>query len=195
MKTFKLIVKWIICKIFFRVEFKGKENIDSKKSYVFMANHVTSFDAPFIWSDNLNLAMMAKEEIFKFKPLGAIFKAVGAFPIARGKKDFSHVLHAVKVVSGEHPKSLLIFPEGTRRAKEKNIKAKNGAVYIAAAAGVQVVPIHVTEKFRLFGKVVVEYKKPVDLRINKENIKDKKLLTEETERIMKIIYEGDYDAK
>lgn len=186
-KTLKKIVKIILCRLIYRVEFEGKENIDKKKTYVIMANHVSAFDAPFIWSDIQNLAMMAKEELFKFKPLGAIFKAVGAFPIARGKKDFGHVLHAVKVVNKEKH-NLLIFPEGTRNARLKNLKAKNGAVYIAAAADVEVLPVHITEKFHVFGKVKVNYMKPVKINITKENIKDKKLLTEETARIMDIIY-------
>lgn len=189
-KILKKIIKIILCRIIYRVEFEGKENIDKNKTYVIMANHVSAFDAPFIWSDIQNLAMMAKEELFKFKPLGAIFKAVGAFPIARGKKDFGHVLHAVKVVNKEKH-NLLIFPEGTRNARLKNLKAKNGAVYIAAAADVEVLPVHITEKFHVFGKVKVNYMKPVKLNITKENIKDKKLLTEETIRIMDIIYGRD----
>lgn len=186
-KTLKKIVKIILCRIIYRVDFEGTENIDENKTYVIMANHVSSMDAPFIWSDVQNLAMMAKEELFKFKLLGAIFKAVGAFPIARGKKDFSHVLHAVKVVNKEKH-NLLIFPEGTRNARLKSLKAKNGAVYIAAAADVEVLPVHITEKFHVFGKVKVTYMEPVKLNITKENIKDKKLLTEETTRIMDIIY-------
>lgn len=186
-KTLKKVVKAILCKFLFRVEYIGKENIDENKNYVIVANHVSSFDAPFIWADIQNLAMMAKEELFKFKLFGAIFKAVGAFPIARGKKDFGHVLHAVKVINKEK-QNLLIFPEGTRNARLKNVKAKNGATYIAAAASVEVVPVHITEKFKLFGKVQIEYKKPIKLNINKENIKDKKLLAEETARIMDIIY-------
>lgn len=186
-KVFKKIVNVAICRIFFRVKFEGKENIDLNKSYVFMANHVSSMDAAFIWSDIYNLGIMAKEELFKSKILGGIFKAAGAFPIARGKKDFSHVFHAVNVVDKEN-KNLLIFPEGTRKAKMKNIKAKNGAVYIAATAGVQVIPVHITENLKLFGKVQITYKKPVDLNVTKENIKDKELLAKETERIMNIIY-------
>lgn len=187
LKALKNIVKIILCRIVYRVEYEGKENIDKSKSYVFMANHVSSMDAAFIWADVYNLAIMAKEEIFKFKPLGWIFKKVGAFPIARGKKDFGHVFHAVNVVAKEK-RNLLIFPEGTRNAKLKKVKAKNGAVYVAATAGVEVIPIHITEKFRLFCKVKVSYGKPVSLNITKENIKDKELLTKETERIMDIIY-------
>lgn len=186
-KIFKKVMKVIIGSILFRVEYEGKENIDNEKTYVFVANHVSSFDAPFIWIDNLNLAMMAKEELFKFKPLGALFKAVGAFPIARGKKDFSHVFHAVNVINKEN-KNLLIFPEGTRNARLKNVKAKNGAVYIATTAGVEILPIHITEKIRLFGKVKITYLKPIKTNINKDNIKDKELLRNETEKIMNIIY-------
>lgn len=186
-KVLKKIVKFIICHIFYRVKFEGKDNIDFTKSYVFMANHVSAMDAVFIWADIYSLGIMAKEELFKFKPLGSIFKAAGVFPIARGKKDFGHVFHAVNVVNKEK-KNLLIFPEGTRKARLKNLKAKNGAVYIAATAGVQVIPVHITEDFKVFGKVKVTYMEPVTLNITKENIKDKELMTAETQRIMDIIY-------
>jgi len=186
-RTLKKIVKFILCRLVYRVEFEGRENIDKDKRYVFMANHVGSLDAAFIWSDIEELAMMAKEELFKFKPLGAIFKAVGAFPIARGKKDFGHVLHAVKVINKEN-KNLLIFPEGTRHARLKNVRAKNGAVYIAATAGVEVIPVHITENYKIFRKIKVSYKEPVKLNITKENIKDKELLAKETTRIMDTIY-------
>ena len=91
------------------------------------------------------------------------------------------------VVTKEN-KNLLIFPEGTRKARLKNVKAKNGAVYIAATAGVEVIPVYITEDYKLFGKVKVTYNKPVRLEVTKENIKDKELLTKETERIMNIIY-------
>ncbi len=186
-KTFKNIVKVIVCRVFYKVEYEGRDNIDCSKNYVFMANHVGSMDAAFIWADILNLGIMAKEELFKFKPLGAIFKAAGVFPIARGKKDFSHVFHAVNVVNKEK-KNLLIFPEGTRKARLKNVKAKNGAVYVAATAGVDVIPVHITEDIKIFGKVKITYGAPVTLNVTKENVKDKALLTKETERIMDIIY-------
>ena len=187
MKILRVLVRFIICKLFFKVEYEGKENLDKNKRYVIVANHVSSMDAMFIWSNMENLAIMAKEELFKFKALAWLLKKGGVFPIARGKKDFGHVFHAVNVVTKED-KNLLIFPEGTRKARLKKVKAKNGAVYIAAAAGVEVVPVHITETLKLFKKAKVRYGKPVKLNITKENIKDKQLLTEETNRIMDIIY-------
>ena len=184
----KKLVNNICCKILFKVEFVGLEDIDFSKSYVFVANHVCSMDALFIWSKIKKLCIMAKEELFKFKPFGKILKSQGVFPIARGKKDFGHVYHAVNIVRSKDNNSLLIFPEGTRKAKQKGVRAKNGATYIAATTGVQVVPIHITEKIKLFGKVKVVFGTPITLDIAKEDIKNKKLLTENTEKIMNAIY-------
>lgn len=188
------LVDVILCKLFYRVKFEGKENIDLSKNYVFVANHVSSKDAMWIWTNIPNLAIMAKEELFKFKPLGAILKSLGVFPIARGKKDFGHVYQAVKIIKSN--KNLLIFPEGTRRAREKGVRAKNGAAYIAATSGVQVVPIHITEKVRLFSKIRIVYGTPIDLNIAKEQIKDKKVLQEATDMLMSKIYSmGDKNGR
>lgn len=190
----KKLVNVILCKVFYRVKFEGRENIDLSKNYVFVANHVSAKDAMWIWSNLPNIGIMAKEEIFKFKPLGAVLKALGVFPIARGKKDFGHVYQAVKIIKSN--KNLLIFPEGTRNARQKNIRAKNGATYIAATSGVQIIPIHITEKIRIFSKIRIVYGKPITLNITKEQIKDKQILKEKTDMLMKIIYSmGDENGR
>lgn len=186
---------FILCKTFFRVKFEGRENVDFSKRYVFVANHVSAIDAMIIYTDIKELGIMAKAELFKFKLFGKILSSQGVFPIERGKKDFGHVFNAVKIIK-KHNKNLLIFPEGTRKAREKGVKAKNGAVYIAAAADVQIVPMHITEKIGLFKKIRIVYGKPIDLNVGKESIKDKALLNKETERIMDIIYSmGDENGR
>ena len=186
---------FILCKTFFRVKFEGRENVDFSKRYVFVANHVSAIDAMVIYTDIKDLGIMAKAELFKFKLFGKILSSQGVFPIERGKKDFGHVFNEVKIIK-KHNKNLLIFPEGTRKAREKGVKAKNGAVYIAAAADVQIVPMHITEKIGLFKKIRIVYGKPIDLNVDKESIKDKALLNKETERIMDVIYSmGDENGR
>jgi len=190
----KKLVDVVLCKMFYRVIFEGKENIDETKNYVFVSNHVSSKDAMWIWCKIPNMAVMAKEELFRFKPLAAILKSQGVFPIARGKKDFGHVYQAVKIIKSK--KNLLIFPEGTRRAREKGVRAKNGAAYIAATSGVEIVPVHITEKVRLFGKIRIVYGKPIKLNITKEQIKDKKILGDATKMLMDTIYSmGDKNGR
>ena len=186
---------FFLCKTFFRVKFEGRENVDFSKRYVFVANHVSAIDAMIIYTDIKELGIMAKAELFKNKLFAKVLSSQGVFPIERGKKDFGHVFNAVKIIT-KHDKNLLIFPEGTRNARKKGVKAKNGAVYIAAAAEVQVVPMHITEKIGLFRKIRIVYGKPIDLNVDKESIKDKALLNKETERIMDVIYSmGDENGR
>ena len=190
----KKLVDIVLCKLFYRVEFENEENIDLNENYVFVANHVSSKDAMWIWCKIPNMAVMAKEELFKFKPLGAILKSQGVFPIARGKKDYGHVYQAVKLIKAK--KNLLIFPEGTRKAREKGVRAKNGATYIAATSNVKIMPVHITEKVRVFGKIRIVYGKPISLGITKEQIKDKKVLADATKMIMDTIYNmGDENGR
>ena len=188
MKAFRSFIRFMFCKSLFRVKYEGTENVDESKNYLVVANHERWADPFFIWSGVKDLSIMAKEELFKIKPIGDTFKRLGVFPIARGKKDFGHVLQAVKILKNK--RSLLIFPEGTRKARTKGIKAKNGAIFIAKEADAYVLPIHITENYRLFGKVVIEFKKPIKVDIAKEDIKNKEVLSKETERVMDIIYNG-----
>lgn len=186
---FRKFVTLLFSKLLFRVEYIGKENVDFSKNYLVVANHERWADPFFIWIGVENLSIMAKEELFKFKPFANFLLKKGVFPIARGKKDFGHVLQAVKVLKKK--RSLLIFPEGTRKARVKNIKAKNGAVFVASEAKTEVLPVHITESYRLFGKVKIEFRKPIKITIPKEDIKDKQVLSKETERVMNIIYNGE----
>lgn len=190
----KKLVDILLCRLFYKVESEGIDKIDLNKNYVFIANHVSSKDAMWIWTHIPNIAIMAKEELFKFKPLGAILRSYGVFPIARGKKDFGHVYQAVKIIKSG--KNLLIFPEGTRRAREKGVKPKNGAVYIAATSGVKIIPIHIIEKVKLFGRIRIVYGDPITLNITKEQVKDKRVLSETTKMLMDTVYSmGDKNGK
>ena len=73
--------------------------------------------------------------------------------------------------------------------KEKGERARNGATVIAALSRVKVVPVHITEKFVFFSKVICTFGKPQNIQLSKEDISNKELLTLETARIMKIIYD------
>ena len=186
---FRKFIRFMFCKFLFRVKYEGSEYVDKDKNYLVVANHERWADPFFIWCGIEDLSIMAKEEIFKFKPLGRFLLKKGVFPIARGKKDFGHVLQAVKILKSK--RSLLIFPEGTRKARVKGVKAKNGAMFVAKEADVEVLPVHIKENYRLFGSVKVEYRRPIKVDISKQDIKNKEVLSKETERVMKLIYNGD----
>lgn len=173
----------MFCDIIHRTEYEGLENIDKGKLYVFAANHVSASDPVMVMNVVDNLSIMAKAELFKIPVVGYCIKSANAFPIKRDKNDFSGVLHAAKEIK-DNKHNLLIFPEGTRKAAIKKAKAKNGAVCIAQAAGVQVVPVYLCENKGFLKKYKVKFGKPIDVSENK----DKESIKEYTEQIMESIY-------
>lgn len=185
MRIFRAINSFIFLKMLYHVKFTGYNNIPKDKPVVLAANHTSLLDGIFMWCKVKNIAIMAKKELFNFKPLAVLFKGIGLFPIARGEKDFKSILHAVNILKSPGNRRLLIFPEGTRNAKQKNVKAKVGAVYIAKSANVDIVPVYISEeKNRIFKRSVITFGKPYS--VTEDN--DKKVLKEETEELMNKIY-------
>lgn len=183
------IVYFIFCKLLYRVKCINKEILEKEQKCVICMNHVKWQDGPMIWALVNNCAIMCKAEIFENKILAKIFKSIGMFPIKRGEKDFSSILHSVNVVNEGH--QLIVFPEGTRNARQKGIKAKVGAVYIATAANVKIIPVHITEKYHIFSKVIIDFGEAVYYDINHESgdkIENRKLMKEYTEDVMTKIY-------
>lgn len=60
---------------------------------------------------------------------------------------------------------------------------------MAALSGAKVVPVHITEKFGFFSKVICTFGEPQTVRITKEDATNKELLSKETNRMMKIVYD------
>lgn len=188
LKVLKAIVYFVICKLLFRIEYI---NLDKEKQLegknVVCANHNDWIDSVILWTRTEKVKIMAKAELFKVPVWSHLLKACGIFPINRGQKDFKSIYHAVKVIEEEN--NLVIFPEGTRKAKLKNVKAKIGAVYVAIAADADIIPVYIEEGKRYpFKKIRVVYGTPYSLSEYKDKIKDKKLLNELTEELMEKIY-------
>ena len=181
-------LKKFVSNVLHRTEYVGLENIDKEKLYIFAANHVGALDPAYIMNVIDNLAIMAKAELFKKPIVREIVIACGAFPIERGKKDVKAVLHASRVITDEK-KNLLIFPEGTRKANKKGVRAKDGAVCIAEIAGVDIIPVHITEKQGLFKKYTVKFGKPMSVNIEQNDKEDIKAARQNlTKELMERIY-------
>jgi len=188
------VVKWachVFSDIIHRTEYEGLENIQKDKLYVFAANHVSASDPVMVMNVVDNLRIMAKAELFDVPVIRYFVKSANAIPIKRDKKDFGGVIHAAKEIKNKKH-NLLIFPEGTRKAANKNIKAKDGAVCIAQAAGVEVIPVYLCENKGFLKKYKVKFGKPINvcekLEEKEDKAKDRKNIKEYTKRVMESIY-------
>lgn len=156
----------VVCgffKLLYRLEIKGKENIPPESErFVICSNHKSDLDPPLVGlAMPFQTGFMAKEELFKFKPFGALIRKLGAFPIKRGKSDFGALRGAIHMVeSGKH---VVIFPEGGRSGGNDLRRGKMGAVMVAVKAKANILPIGIGGSYRPFSKLTVSIGKPIDL--------------------------------
>jgi len=94
-----------------------------------------------------HIYFMAKEEIFKFKLIGAFFRRVGAFSVRRGGLDRSALSKTRRIL--KQGKSLVIFPEGSRSPDAKLQPAFPGSAAFAVRSGAPVIPVGIIGTERL----------------------------------------------
>ncbi len=178
-----------ICKAFyyltFRIEVEGQENIPLSGGAVICPNHKSNHDAVLITAViKRRLTYLGKEELFKFKPLGFIFKKVGAIPIKRGTGDIGAVRKAIEVLKDD--KLIIIFPEGTRnKSGDLLLDFHSGASLIAYKAQCPIIPCAIVGKFRPFSKIRVVFAKPLaTLDATKNDVHNLTDLTKDSVRKM-----------
>jgi 1-acyl-sn-glycerol-3-phosphate acyltransferase len=138
-----------VFRVVFRLRARGAERIPAG-GFVLCANQLSNVDALAL-AATLHprpLRSMGKAELFT--PLfGPVMRAIGSFPVHRDRVDSAAIETAVELAcAGE---GILIFPEGTRRAKGRGktrvAEPHQGPAFVALLAEVPVVPaaIHGTE--------------------------------------------------
>jgi 1-acyl-sn-glycerol-3-phosphate acyltransferase len=163
------LLTWPVLKVVFRLSARGREQLPQQGGYVLAANHHSNFDP---WPLGIPLfprrylRFMAKSELF-WPPLGWIVKAGGGFKVRRGERDLQAIETAVRLVREGHV--VVMFPEGTRRAKglvKRHVpRAHTGAARIALEADAPLVPAAIsgTDRLARLKKLRVVYGAPIDL--------------------------------
>jgi 1-acyl-sn-glycerol-3-phosphate acyltransferase len=161
-------LSWPVLRGLFRLRATGVEHLPTAGGYVLSANHTSSFDP---WPLGVPLfphrflRFMAKSELF-WPPLGWLIKAGGGFRVRRGERDTAAIETAERLAREGYV--VVMFPEGTRRAKglrKKHVaRAHTGAARIALEAGVPLVPAAIsgTDRLLRLAKLRVVYGAPVE---------------------------------
>ena len=190
-KVIRKIVK-VILLLLSRIEIDGKENIKNG-NVVYVCNHQTIFDAAISFAFlPQNTFFMAKKELFKFKPLGALFKAVGVFPVDRSKADLKSIKFACNVLKENN--NLLIYPQGTRTKQREVLRQEmhGGTGLIALKQNSTIVPMMFLNMPGLFRKNTLVIGKPMDtskfknMKLNSDNLS---IFTDELMLVMNSLLE------
>jgi len=124
------------------IDIEGRENYNPDLNYLVISNHAGMADIPFlIGTLNLNIRMLAKEEIGKVPLFGRVIKKAGFIMIKRGqnREAVKSLLAASEVLKSG--RSVHIFPEGTRSVDGKLLPFKRGAFLVAQKGGAPVLPV------------------------------------------------------
>lgn len=181
-----LPLAWLVFHIGFRVRTEGRDNLKKirTRGYILAPNHISAIDPVFViitrfWGRRM--IVFAKKELFEINAfLSWFFRCAGAMCV-RGTKEEAAVIDET-VARCQNGESLLIFPEGTREKDGMFLQPKSGLFVIAAAAGVDVVPVRIhyetpDGKMKLFCKVRVVYGEPMPAaRFAMESRRDMKKL-------------------
>ncbi len=146
-----------IIPLFLRIKAEGTENIPKDRGYILCCNHISFMD-PVVLAVKVKAQchFMGKKELFKNPFLSYIFKALGAFPVDRGKGDTGAIDHAVQLVN--EGKVFTIFPEGTRSKTGELGRLKSGAVVIASRTGGDILPCVIKKGKRKFLRATINVK-------------------------------------
>ena len=123
---------------------------------VLCINHYSNFDAPIVsFKLQRKIRVLAKAELFENKFSGWFIKQLGGIKITRGTADPAAIKESLKVL--KRGKLLGIFPEGTRNKTEDDDvqNVHNGAVVIAARAGVPIIPMIIYKRPKLFRRNII----------------------------------------
>ena len=124
---------------------KGKHNLQDR-NYIFAANHASLIDIPLLLiAVNRYTVFIAKSELSKIPIFKSILDRAGFIFVDRKNNDsavksMNNLMEDIKKI----PRSVAIFPEGTRTSDGNLLPFKKGAAIFAINTDIPVVPVAIS---------------------------------------------------
>ena len=171
-----------IGKIKFNVN--GLKNIDLRNNYFFVPNHESALDIPLVFASiPMHVVSVAKIELSRIPFFGWSMIAGGHFFVDRSNhKKAMKSIEKARISMKKNPRSVFLFPEGTRSLDGNVGRFKKGGLKLAIDLGVPIVPVGVVgtnqlqsnlKKGRNTGYLELNIGKPIQTK----KIKEKELLS------------------
>jgi 1-acyl-sn-glycerol-3-phosphate acyltransferase len=126
--------------VWWRESIEGRQHVPASGAFVLAPVHRSNVDTLLAATvTRRRMRFMGKDSLWSKKWSAWLLSALGGFPVHRGTADREALRQCEEVLRGGEP--LVIFPEGTRRSGPKVLDLFEGAAYVAARAGVPIIPV------------------------------------------------------
>ncbi|MBL7013943.1 MAG: 1-acyl-sn-glycerol-3-phosphate acyltransferase [Candidatus Marinimicrobia bacterium] len=132
----------------------GLEKISHHQPYFFTGNHSSGFDIPLAYATIPNkMVSIAKIELKKIPIFSQALSAGGHIFVDRSQHDKAiESLEKAKKSLKSDPRSILLFPEGTRSVDGEIKPFKRGGIVMAIQMGIPIVPVAFCGTYQLLTK-------------------------------------------
>ena len=129
-----------ITRLYTRMSIDGREHVPRTGAFVLAPVHRSYVDTPIACCvTRRRLRYMGKDTLWNNRAFGWLLSALGGFPVTRGTADREALRRCIEVLGmGE---VLVLYPEGERKDGPTVQPLFDGAAYVAAKAGVPIVPV------------------------------------------------------
>jgi 1-acyl-sn-glycerol-3-phosphate acyltransferase len=149
---------------------KGLEFLKPNGSYIFAGNHASGFDILLAFAGlPYWVVSIAKIELKSIPVLGWVMRAAGHIFVDRGcqeqsLKSLNIARQSLKIM----PRSVLLFPEGTRTKDGSLGEFKRGGLTLGIETEISIVPVAFVNTFEMLEKGSWKMKNhPIELRLSK----------------------------
>ncbi len=130
----------VVCRLLWRVRIVGNEQVPSSGAFVVAPVHRSNVDTLLCGClTRRRLRFMGKDSLWRYPAVGRVFSSLGAFAVHRGMPDREALRTCEDALRAGEP--VVLFPEGTRQAGPVVQPLFEGAVFVAARAGVPILPV------------------------------------------------------
>ena len=151
-----------------RYSVKGLDNLDPKGPYIFACNHASGYDVPLAFAGlPYWLISIAKIELKSVFILGWVMETAGHIFVDRKRSENAIAsLEKSKKSLINNPRSILLFPEGTRTMDGELGFFKRGGLMLSLDTGIPIVPVGLVGTFEMLKKGTWSFKnQPLEIRI------------------------------
>ena len=151
-----------------RYSVRGLDNLDPKGPYIFACNHASGYDVPLAFAGlPYWLISIAKIELKSVFILGWVMETAGHIFVDRKRSENALAsLNKSKKSLIKNPRSILLFPEGTRTMDGELGFFKRGGLMLSLDTGIPIVPVGIVGTFEMLKKGTWSFKnQPLEIRI------------------------------